>query len=77
MKAKASICQWPGCKSSALCQSGNYGNKLVCNHHFGITNGNPFDEVHRLELALRKVEQERDKLILEVQQLRDTVIYLH
>lgn len=32
-------CEWPGCAQDALCQSGNFGNKLVCADHFQITNG--------------------------------------
>lgn len=32
-------CQWPGCDSDALCQSGNVGGALVCADHFKITNG--------------------------------------
>jgi hypothetical protein len=36
---KDDTCQWPGCNNPALCASGNFGGKLVCEHHFQITNG--------------------------------------
>ena len=34
-------CEWLGCTAPALCQSGNFGNRLVCRDHFQITNGPP------------------------------------
>lgn len=33
------LCEWPSCSTKALCRSGNYGDRLVCAHHFTITNG--------------------------------------
>ena len=32
-------CAWFGCNEPALCCSGNFGGKLVCRKHFGVTNG--------------------------------------
>lgn len=33
------VCEWPGCSSTAICSSGNFGGKMVCSEHFMITNG--------------------------------------
>lgn len=43
------LCQWPGCTSVALCESGNFGNKLVCPEHFKITNGTESKPVFSFE----------------------------
>lgn len=32
-------CAWPKCNNDALCRSGNFGDQLVCEEHFRITNG--------------------------------------
>lgn len=39
-----STCEWPGCSAPALCQSGNFGNKLVCRDHFKVANGRMSNE---------------------------------
>lgn len=39
VRSETAVCEWPGCKQEALCQSGNFGNKLVCDEHFKLTNG--------------------------------------
>lgn len=43
-------CEWPDCHQPALCQSGNFGNRLVCREHFQITNAalSPPPDVERL-----------------------------
>lgn len=38
-KLMAGECSWPGCERPALCESGSFGNQLVCAKHFAITNG--------------------------------------
>lgn len=35
----AASCAWPNCGKPALCQSGNFRNRLVCRDHFDLTNG--------------------------------------
>lgn len=37
--AKPDRCNWPGCDEPGLCQSGNFGNLVVCAEHFRYTNG--------------------------------------
>jgi hypothetical protein len=49
-------CTWPGCSSPALCQSGNFGNQLVCGEHFLITNG-PFLSREDAERLLQKAHK--------------------
>lgn len=38
-------CEWPGCTNPGLCRSGNAGGALVCEDHFGITNGKAAEEL--------------------------------
>lgn len=37
-------CTWPGCDEPGLCQSGNFGNQIVCAGHFTRTNGETGEE---------------------------------
>lgn len=37
--AAIDTCEWFACDGVALCRSGNWGDRLVCEEHFTITNG--------------------------------------
>lgn len=59
-------CEWPGCTRDALCQSGNFGNRSVCAHHFSVTNGHQPIGAHDAteiahELVTKTAECERLK----------------
>jgi len=49
-------CAWPGCPNDALCQLGNYGNRLVCSLHFEIVSGRKESLLAQSNQQLRVLE---------------------
>lgn len=53
-------CEFPGCAEYAMCTSGNFGGKDVCEYHFKLTNGpDPMERIAELEAALATAVEER------------------
>ena len=55
--AKPDRCNWPGCDEPGLCQSGNFGNLVVCAEHFHYTNGAARPEFRDLGGTLKDGEE--------------------